>query len=648
MKKAVAISFLLTGAVWAGETFDRGVVRLLNEANQQKLTTGSTALCLPLMGSSQDVKRKASERDMNDCVVALCGSPDENPSVYLTDKNFSKYLSGDIKNKINALEPQIKRLIAKEKSNSVKMLNEISGKVRTPHPETWSPDFKSDLSYRMLSKYMVEKVDLKKAPGERLSISLKDDQKLDPAFKKVLEDYKDRYQEFIKADVNSFLERGLYSADEQKEIAKNRLKNLKSAYAKISDKMNKYEREDVAKRIDNYLDELKTVEAENLSLAMVNLSNLEDQVSNYLTEKNLRPMKPSCENQDVCDPHFKKFIAESELLPTIESIKAKINDPEVLKRQLNQCKAKVVSKLSNISQQKAVEALVADVKKMMSKKVFSRFSAHSRGLLDNYFKNKIAVSGASLERQIAKTDNYETFKTIIEGNLKSDYEPLGFDEETSISTAISIMEEPDANDTLGFCTPTLSSNAFDAYLAYEKVKKLSEQEKKMLAKIPPKDNLFISPFSCHHDLRGKSVVAHELGHAVNQIFATEKLSESSKKQFKELRKCSTENYTDFIPDIVSRIHEGDAIRSEEDSADVFAYMAYPSKEDLFTCSLIKPSLDNLSYDELSIVNDDGDPHSTSLYRLIMEAINKNKDLPVSCQRALEPVKDQVRLKKCAL
>lgn len=646
--KIVSFLVLFSGFIYAEDRIDRGVLSVLTEANKQKLVSGQQPLCLPLLSASS-TQSKSNERDMNDCVVALCGTPDENPSVFLTDKNFSKYISPDIKTKLGSLEPKIKKLIAKEKGNSIKTLNSIQEKIKNPHPENWNPELRKKLSYLMLSEYMVEKIDLKKPFGERISISIKNDIKLDPALKKVLEDYKDKYQNFVKSDVNSFLERGLYSADEQKQIANSRLEKLKEAYAQVSGKMNKYEREDVAGRIESYLKELKTVDNDNLSVAMVNMANLEDQVLAYLPENQFKPSRPTCDSESVCNASLKKFIIESDLLPAIEATKAGINDPAAFKRQVNQCKAKIVGSLSTSSKQKNVEKLVAEVKQTMSKNVFTHFSAHSRGVLDNYFKKNIAVGNTSLQSKLSEQDPYESFKVLIDGSLKSDYEPLGFDEESSILAALSIVEDgPGESESLGVCSPELTSNAFDAYLAYEKVKKFKDVQKAVLSKIPPKDNLFISPFSCHHELRGRSVVAHELGHAISQIFSAVKLSESSMKQFKEIRKCSTDNYTEFIPDRVSFIHEGDAIRSEEDTADVFAFMAYPDNGDLFACALIRPTLDNSAYEELSIVNEDGDSHSTSLYRLIMEAVNKNKTLPVSCQRALEPVKDQLRLKKCAL
>jgi len=646
--KVVSILILFSGFIYAEDRIDRGVLSVLTEANKQKLISGQQPLCLPLLSTSS-TQSKSNERNMNDCVVALCGTPDENPSVFLTDKNFSKYISPDIKTKLGSLEPKIKKLIAKEKGNSIKTLNAIQQKIKNPHPENWNPELRKKLSYLMLSEYMVEKIDLKKPFDERISISIKNDPKIDPALKKVLEEYKDKYQNFVKSDVNSFLERGLYSTEEQIEMAQSRLEKLKETYAQVSAKMNKFEREDVAERIRSYLKELKTVDTEILPIVMVNMSNLEDQVLAYLPENNFKPPQPSCDSEPVCNTNLKKYISESALVPAIESTKAAINDPDAFKRQVNQCKAKIVGNLSTSSNQKNVEKLVAEVKQTISKNVFTHFSAHSRAVLDDYFKKNIAVGNTSLQSKLSEQDPYESFKILIDGGLKSNYEPLGFDEESSILAALSIVEDgPGESESLGVCDPELTSNAFDAYLAYEKVKKFKDVQKAVLNKIPPKDNIFISPFSCHHELRGRSVVAHELGHAISQIFSAVKLSESSTKQFKEIRKCSTDNYTEFIPDRVSFIHEGDAIRSEEDTADVFAFMAYPDNGDLFACALIRPTLDNSAYEELSIVNEDGDSHSTSLYRLIMEAVNKNKTLPVSCQRALEPVKDQLRLKKCAL
>lgn len=644
MIKTAALSLLLSfSSAQAEEHFDPGVLRLLKSANSQQLIPPSQSLCLNLIGGRTSAK--ASTKDMNDCVVALCGLPEENISVYLTDQNFERYLSPEIKKQVAELEPRLKKIIEKDKQKSVKSIESMLKKMRDPHPETWSVDFRQEQTQRLFAPYLLEKIDLKKPMGERFSLTIKDDSSLSPEMKKELKKYQHDYTEFVKTDVNSFLEKGLYSEAEQKLIARGKLTRLKSAYESIAAKMNPFEREDVARRIKSSMDELEGLQGEDLTLGLVNLIGLEQQVSSKL-DAPLALSKPVCQGIH-CDQAFKKQLADSGLHKALESAQKDLSDPKAKERQLNQCKAKIVAKLSAKSDQRKAEKLAEEVKKAIGQNVFSKFSAHSRKILEEYFQKKILVGTEKFSPQEKSTGPFEEMKLMVNASLEEQSFNYEQPEEYILQSAYSIAEnEIEGLDTLSVCSPKIDSNAFDTYVSYERVKKLGSSE--LLSKMPPKDQIFISPFSCHHELRGKSVIAHELGHAINQIFATVKLSESSGKIYKKLRQCSTDNYLESSPEVGFPILEGDSQTTEEDTADILAYMAYPKNDDLFSCALIKPALDLKSYDDLALLADDGDPHSTSLYRLIMEAINKNRPLPVSCQRALEPMKEKLRLRKCAL
>lgn len=647
MKKTSVIYLLFISLpLLAGDHFDRGVLRILNEGNQQKLIPSHQSLCLNFTGTTRENLQKATAI-MNECAMALCGLPEENESVFITDKNFEKYVTGEVKKQIAVLEPNLKKVLEKEKQKTIAILNELQKMISAVNPEIWSPEFKNDLSHKVLSRYLQEKIDLKKPVGERFSITLNDESlPLSPELKNELLKYKDQYIEFVKSDVNSFLEKGLYSESEQRQMAKTRLLKLQKDFEIAAPSMNKYEREDVPKRIADALKEIETVASEELSLSLINMSNIEDQVGSYLPPDKVKPLKPTCESAP-CNEAFKKYFKELALESSIEKTKKEMNNPAVAERQLAQCKAKIVAKLSISSDLKNAEKLMKEVKKAISKNVFSKFSSHSKKLLEDYLKNNLVMGSNKMSGLDKAKSPFEDHKAMVEASLNEQSDMYEMDEETALGSALSLAEDGwSTPESTGVCSPKLDSNAFDTYLSYERVKLVLGENSKTLAKIPPKDQIFISPFSCNHDLRGKSVVAHELGHAINQIFHSEKLSESSAKSYKEIRKCSTDNYVEFIPDRGFLLHEGDGLRTEEDTADIIAYMAYSDGSDLFSCAMIKPSMDNKSYDDLALIYEDGDSHSTSLYRVINEAINKNRELPVSCLKALEPLKEKLRLKKC--
>jgi hypothetical protein len=531
-----------------------------------------------------------------------------------------------------------------KKKEKLKMLDGIEKKLKNPDVSKLSIVPIRLLSYKMFSPYMIEKIDLKKPLEERFSIEMKDTSALTPDFKNELMKYKEQYLSFVKNDVDKFLEKGLYSEAEQKQLFKTRLIEMRKKYNSASERMDKFEKEDIAKRIEEYQDDLQKTEGSDLPVTLINIANLEVQIANY-SENKPGFANPACLGEK-CNDYLKKYIQESNMISSIQKARIDLENNNQSKA-LNQCKANVVSRLSIASDMKKAEKLVVEVKDMMKKNVFSKFSAHSRKMLEDYFNERIVTSNKSFLTLFSKDNPYDVLNTIADDQKKYVPGTSLANDENAILEANNIIEGSTSSlDISNVCPEGLKSNAYDTYVAWDKVKALPEEYKKLLSNLPPKDHIFISPFSCHHDLRGKSVVAHELGHAINQIFATQKLSAESAKTYKEIRKCATDNYTEFIPDSVGLIHEDDALRTEEDTADLFAFMTYSAPDDLFSCAIIKPALDNKKYDEPSFINDDGDTHSTGIYRLIMEAINKNKVLPVSCQRALETVSKDLRLNKC--
>lgn len=645
MKKNSLLFFaLVIGHAAAEDHFDKGVLKVLKETNQQKVIPAANALCMPYVGNTE-AEKKPTSQDMNECVQALCGSPSENKSVFFTNDTFEQYVTPELKKQLNNLEPKYKKLLEREKKENLKTLGEIEAKLKNPNLSKLTIEMRRTLSYKMFAPYMVEKVDLKKPLNERYSIELKDLAGVTPEFKIELMKFKESYLPFVKNDVDKFLEKGLYSEAEQRELFKERLLKMQNSLEPIISSMGKFEQDDIPKRIQGFLSEIEKPENPDLNLTLMNIANLEGQLNYYLKDKKLGFEPPDCSGE-TCDNFLKKYIQDSNLIPAVQKAKTALeNDNQT--QLMNRCKSQLVSKLSITSDQKKAEKLVNEVKAMMSKNVFSKFSAHSRKMLEDYFKKNIITSNKSLIATLSPQSPFDSLKEMSEAQLERGSESFPTSDEMALMEAANMAEgKATSMDTSNVCMSGLESNAYDAYVAWAKVKEMPAEVRKLVSKLPPKDHIFISPFSCHHDLRGKSVVAHELGHAINQIFATQKLSTESAKSYKKIRKCATENYTEFIPDRVMNIQQGDGLRTEEDTADLFAFMTYSSPDDLFQCALIKPSFDKKNYEDLSFITDDGDTHSTGLYRLVMEAINKKKALPVSCERALETAKADLRLKKC--
>lgn len=642
--KTLFTVLLVSGQLYGADYFDRGVLRLLTDANQQKLQP-ENALCLNFVGKNQ-TEIQPSQTELNECALALCGSPSGNDSVYVTDSNFSRFLTPQIKKQLSQLEPGLKKIFEKEKARKLQGLEEVESKLKKADPARLGERQRRQLSERMFRPHFSEKIDLKKPLSERFSVEIKNEKDLSPDFKSELKKYIALYSAQVQQNPTHFLERGLYSEPEQKQMFTERLQDLKIQYDRFSERMPAYEKNDIPKRIESYLEELSNASGEDLSLALINIQNLQTEIASFNPQKSETETEPDCRG-DVCNKLLGDYIKNSDLIPAITRAKNELQKRGV-DQQVNGCKAQMVTRLSSESDKKKAEALVNEVKAAMKKNVLPMFSSHSRKLLEDYFKNKLVTSNQNVKNIVKKAEPFEQMKAMYDSMLEMDYMPFEKNEDLVVSDALAIADGTENQSEIsGPCPAGYESNAFDSFVSWKRVEQLPQEYKDALKHLPAKDHIFVSPYSCHHELRGKSIVAHELGHALNEVFASHKLSESSLKKYKDFRKCSNENYSEFIPDRVHQMHEGDSIRTEEDTADVFAFMTFPSQDDLFQCGLIKPSPDNQSYADLAFILEDGDTHSTALYRLIMEAVNKKKALPVSCQRALEPLKQELRLKKCA-
>ena len=154
----------------------------------------------------------------------------------------------------------------------------------------------------------------------------------------------------------------------------------------------------------------------------------------------------------------------------------------------------------------------------------------------------------------------------------------------------------------------------------------------------------VSLFSCTFHEYGKQILAHEFGHALsswfkkNDIKSNEnvKASEVSYTQYTTLRRCATNRYE--TEERSGYVWSNDKFRTEEDTADLIAHLAFPDESTLVMCSLLKTSTDGLKYQDesIAIINpEDDDTHSARLLRVIIEAIHKGKKLSSTCQQVVD-------------
>ena len=189
------------------------------------------------------------------------------------------------------------------------------------------------------------------------------------------------------------------------------------------------------------------------------------------------------------------------------------------------------------------------------------------------------------------------------------------------------------------------------------------------------NTVHMSVFSCAFHEHGKQVFAHELAHAMSYLFANNKLSKKSYDKYNKLRQCASKMYkiNNKAPHIkkdkdgknIKPIHKHDKYKTEEDTADLVAYQVFQNDPTLFHCSVFRSDqysnkLHGLKPDEylnIRIVDPkyfssihepdyNGDTHSETLLRVIMEAIHKRMELPESCQQVVDIYSDRINFEPC--
>lgn len=640
--------------------FDPEVINVLDDINQQDLIkTYPINKCEDQLISSVSYSPHDKNKLISDCAFALCGAPEKNRLAYSTNSNFQMYVNSEIKKELEALSPSLNQVLEKSQKNNLLVAQALesqlnNGKIAAT-PDAWSEWFKQQLSYDIFSKYFNPTIDLKKPIDQRYRININSSAKnLDPEFKKMLEIYTKEYENYIKNDSLMFLQKGLYTAAELKIKASQRLTHLKKIF---NSKFSAMSTEDSV-RISSDIFGLESAFKKNPikgATLFYYLESIEKRLNKVIAPNIITKIKnPTCSEKRACQKIYQDYLNNYNLSQVTKKFRDDINNPKAKDRALNHCKAIITARMNQNSDVKKAIQLFNEVKIDMEKNVFSKFSNHSRNLLKDYFEKKIIIAVEDFN-VYGKTPTDLTLQTkqSINNYLKSKDSVLLPKTQEEVLKRILIMGD-NTHDVDAFmdkgspCNSKPQLLASDSYVARSLIETLPPEDQVRFAKSGNNDLMFVSDFTCRNELRGKAIIAHELGHAINNIFSRFKLSAESALLYKGLRKCTTDNYIPFTPSTAKHAYPGDSINTEEDFADLFSFMTYKDNNDLFSCALLSPTRDEKQYGNLSLDLSISDVHSPNFYRLIMEMINKKTTVPVSCQKVLDSESSRFRFKKCSI
>jgi hypothetical protein len=637
--------------------FDPGIIRQLNDMNkgnpQPKKVNCLNSFATPMLGINSP-----ASAEYNDCAVGLCGLPQNNPSAWVTNTNFSESIQPKLLSEIEKLNPLFDKVYSKIKINNLKSIQELKSFL---NPETLNKfdistlpqEFQEDLSKLIFLPYIKETIDHSRPTSQRIKLSLNPPPNCSKEFKQALSDFSEQYLKNQLNDYLSFTEKNIYKKEELIPLAKEHFLKMKALIKSNIDSLTEYQKKDSSlklEEIQKYFDE-KPSDKFDSSLIFFKLSNVESFLF-LLKDKSLRIAPPATCTTSACSYAFIEFLKNQHLDEAIRTLEVSLKDNSIKEKSINRCKAYLISKTITEADLNKSQKIFEEAKNSYIKNILPRFSEHSRKILLNYLQNSLKMTNKQIEKDYKKGSGKEIldqFKTTADLFLQAEYITFDMDISSAIKHGLEVKKNINDidpfSDTDLTCSQELGANTWDMFIPNKQIHQVESQINNPKS-LSGNDHISISDFSCNHELRGKLDVAHEIGHAINWVFSSQKLSEESAATYKKIRSCVTDNYINPTNAKTFFSQPGDSIYTEEDTADLFAIMSSPETKELFTCSLLKPSYHNEKYLDLDFIREEGDTHSTSFSRVLFEATNRGIPLPVSCQRIINSDQPKLRFKKC--
>jgi hypothetical protein len=638
------------------------VKEAIQKINKGQLVANPNIPCLSNLTYIAPVATLKTDSPLfNKCATDLCGPVENNQSVWITDTNFSTNISPQILKKIDALNPTFEEIFKLSQKNNLKELAAVKKFLASKKYGIDQLDsiFKEQLNDSIFAPYLEKTINLKAPLDQRVEVKVKIPAGANQGFILALKNYATNLSKSITSNIYSISFQNIYKDEEIIPLAKLNLQKIKERFLANKNTIEANTKQDIENEILSIEKSLKDNQTSfNASVAISNLVAIDKKIAKDSQSEIFKD--PGCDIAS-CAEVYSHYLNDQVLQKKIASYEEMLNSPTTMKNAINRCKSTVIAGEMESSNLKKSQAIFEEAKKTIIKNVLPRFSEHSRGILLNYLSQKLTSTNKNSQMLLFTTMTAEAFtqsaKDFIQdqtsGGFGPDFSPQSLWEKVTVIDKS--FDEIDPLDGVSPCGTNLPSNAWDAFIPVKAtLKRIPDNNlKNKLAPLGEKDNIFISDFSCEHAANGVHNTEHEIGHAISYIFATTKLSGESLAIYNKLRKCASDNYPTAPHDTTYTARPTDKVFTEEDTADLFAFIASNSTQDqdknktkkIYSCELLRPSNSNNSYADLSFYEDNNN-HSTPFTRVLIEAVNKDITLPDSCKKLVEEEKPSVRFNKC--
>lgn len=644
------------------QNLDAGLFYAIDDINSGKTKFNpSIAQCLT---EAQLKEFEVAPEDMKyrqQCARALCGAPSVVPSVYVDKKNLSSYMTPALKYRIEELKPKLKaalEAIRKSKKAAIQdaEANLFKNGQFNFNPKSWeNTDAFNEINMRTFEKYLKVEIDKNAPLGKKITYKIVNDGNMPANTLQGLADYKERLEKFKNSNPETLLKFDLLSKDEAKQFLKNQITSYEEALIKhskknASNRANNHSGKIGVKKLKDALAKPVTDTKDYIINLIADMYDVENSI--YEVDPNFvgGSAQKACTTPN-CMNAYQAYFQSINGKNLFENYKKGLDDPQALERSMTRCVANIIAAETMESSQVKSQKLFAEVLPTVLKNVVGNFSDQTKKHYTNYFNKQFAVSSkmiskGDLSNSATPLERYDQiFTSVAADPVASDY-----DEATTLREIIrhSDGEIPNPLASSQFCNSDPIANSWDSYFSVDRAKTILKMQGDANYSLPEKDTLYVSPFTCNHAAPGKSIVAHELGHAINEGFLKKKSSSHSAQIYMKLRKCVSSNHVlgQKAIDNPELSFQGDYLKTEEDTADLIAFMAYKNEQTPYTCSLLKQDDTNSKFIDLYLAEDEESIHSPSFYRLMMEAINKGIALPPSCQVVVDKSKSLIGFQKC--
>jgi hypothetical protein len=582
---------------------------------------------------------------LKQCAVDLCGSASSIAPNRLTDKDFQQFYQ----------DPAITKDFLQFKPKIVKYARIIKERVQAEgkhilknmqsddyfNVDHYSVEQLTDFVRSELSSYLTTRVEELEHGESHIYLELDPYANTEPELTKCYLQYE---QEVLEKNFEFGIQEGFFSVENRKEVLLKSIDKLHSAIAEKlkSSQLSKDKRERLKEMDSEYIKIGKNIEGEDeleygdLIQYFFDIDSVDKQFPQeiglqYFSSK---PAKLKCDSK-ILKQFTLKRLKQVIKKRNIQVMMDRMDDQQEIKSLINKCEYfwhqhKINQGIAD-NKQKFEARLPRFIDNFIGRSV-ANFSSISAQQLGDYLKKlKIMIGDEETSDDMGRDYQFEGFLSEIEGVVESDpvsskitTDTVALDDYRQLRYRLEVS--PDAK--------------------YEMLERCASADRLLKDYMAP-NYVYVSPYSFNNPEIGEAILDHELGHVVNNEFFTKQLSTQSQKKYKKLRQCVTNYHRDV------EYEDGqDSLYSEEDMADFFSFLTF-SKErgSLFSCSLLPQNRKGTQYavDDLNLINQDPtDPHSSAMFRLLMEAKFKRHPLSSNCQKLIEQYRDKFNFKPCEL